>query len=124
MVIERFPDAATYETAWGRAPTTTDDLVEQTLALEVESTLKSAAPLRWKLEKWNAALDLSVVHAVVWVVRSRAVADRLTELGVGRPGTAQLLVPSRVLGLDGEEFEWQAYDGGTWWPLRLPRATK
>lgn len=118
LLVERFPDTATYVGAWGRDPVTAEDLAEQTVALECEFSAKADTPLRWKVERWRAALALGAAHAVVWVVRSQEVADRLQALGVGRPASdeRQLLVPGHLVGLGGEPIDGLAPG---WWPLRL-----
>ncbi len=118
LIVERFPDAATYEGAWGYAPATQDDIAEQTLALEIEDTRKASEPLRWKVERWEAAIELHAVVRVVWVVRTASIRDRLFALGVGtkrRPN--QLLVAGGRIGLPGSELV--AASGQDWWPVRI-----
>lgn len=117
LLCERWADASLYGGAWGREPETQADAAEQVLGLEVEATRKSDEPLRWKVEKWAGALGLGACHAVVWVVRSRTVADRLAALGVGHDG--QLLVPAVSVGLEGEEMPGLLQGQHVWWPLRL-----
>jgi hypothetical protein len=116
--VERFPDAATYLGAWGHDPATQDDIAEQTLALEIEDTRKASEPLRWKVERWEAATELKMVVRVVWVVRTASIRDRLFALGVGtkrRPN--QLLVAGGRIGLPGSELV--AASGQEWWPVRI-----
>ena len=116
LLIERYPDAATYVGAWGQQPTTAEDLAEQTLALEVEHSAKREAPLRWKVERWATAIQLGAVFAVVWVVKTAEIADRLGALGVGQADSRQLLVPGSCVGLGGDSMPELA---PSWWPLRL-----
>ena len=119
LLVERFPDDRTYAGAWGHLPTTAEDAAEQTVALECEFSPKSDAPLRWKVDRWSAALSLGAAHAVVWVVRSNDVADRLRALGVGKADSRQLLVPAVAVGLEGHDCpEWESQ----WWPLRVTPA--
>lgn len=108
-------NADLYASAWGDQPQTPEDAVEQTLALEVQRAAR-AEPLRWKVERWEAALRLGAVFAVVWVVRTGEVADRLRALGVGDPASRQLLVSAASVGLPGDEI---AGLPCSWWPLRL-----
>ncbi len=118
LIVERFPDAATYLGAWGHDPATQDDIAEQTLALEIEDTRKASEPLRWKVERWEAATELKMVVRVVWVVRTASIRDRLFALGVGtkrRPN--QLLVAGGRIGLPGSELV--AASGQEWWPVRI-----
>lgn len=119
LLVERFPDAVTYAGAWGQEPSTAEDLAEQTTALEVEDSRKSDGPLRWKVERWRTALHLGAAHAVVWVVRSVEVAERLQALGVGKPSERQLLVPGHAVGLGGDPLDGIEQH---WWPLRLGAA--
>ncbi len=118
LIVERFANSETFVSAWGYDPATHDDIAEQTLALEVEDTRKASEPLRWKVERWEAATELKAVIKVVWVVRTATVRDRLFALGVGttrRP--EQLLVPGARIGLPGSEL--LADSGSHWWPVRV-----
>lgn len=115
LLVERWHSAADYRSAWGHDPATAEDAAEQTCALEVELARKGE-PLRWKVERWQAALDLGAAHAVVWVVRSRTIADDLRALGVGADGSRQLLVPGAEVGLGGDAMPDLPT---TWWPLRI-----
>ena len=116
LLVERWANAAAYESAWGHPPDAPEDLAEQTLCLEVERARKAAAPLRYKVERHTAALALGAAYGVVWVVTAREVARDLTALGVGAPGSRQLLVPATAVGLDGDPMP---DIPAAWWPLRL-----
>ena len=49
---------------------------------------------------------LNAARAVLWVVRSREVKDRLVDLGVGNlRRTGQFIVPARLVGLKGDDLE-------------------
>jgi hypothetical protein len=109
LLVERWTGQGALELhagAWGQSVTAVqpEDLAETTVAVEVEDTRKSAEPLRYKVSRWHEATEtLGAARAVVWLVRTREVADRLRDLGVDtehRP--TQLLVPATVFGLDGE----------------------
>jgi hypothetical protein len=118
LIVERFANSETFTSAWGYDPATHDDVAEQTLALEIEDSRKASEPLRWKVERWEAATELKAVIKVVWVVRTATVRDRLFALGVGttrRP--EQLLVPGARIGLPGSEL--LADSGSHWWPVRV-----
>lgn len=96
-----------------------DDLAETTVLLEVETTDKRER-LRGKVDRLSAVVeDLGLARAVVWVVGSREVRDRLSVLGVGdtlrRPG--HYLVPAVSVGLPGDSFP---VEGRSWWPLLVP----
>jgi hypothetical protein len=120
LVVERWADSSYYVGAWGKNPDHPYDAAEQVCALEIERAVKGE-PLKWKVEKWAAALALGACHAVVWVVQSATVAERLAELGVGRePG--QFLVPACAVGLDGDHMPHLLTPPDRWWPLRLPAA--
>jgi hypothetical protein len=120
LLVEHWGDARLYAGAWGKSHDHPSDLTEQICALEVELNAKNDGPQRWKVEKWQTALDLGVCHSVVWVVRSRAVADTLKGLGVGDGRQFLVLVPASAVGLDGDEMPDLLADPARWWPLRLP----
>lgn len=87
--------------------------------MEVEDTRKSSDPLRSKtFAAAEAVGTLRVAQAVVWVVRSREVADRLRDLGVDDRArqARQYLVPARALGLGGEDI---GPIQRPWWPTRV-----
>jgi len=112
--------AAFYQQAWGVAPESQDDLTEVVVAVEVEDSRKAADPLRSKVDRWDAALgDLAAARAVLWVVRTREVADRLRGLGVDDPQRRpwQVLVPGPAVGLGGEDI---GPVQRTWWPQLVP----
>lgn len=115
VMVERFPSAQTYLQAWGISPADPLDLAEQTVALEIEDSRKADHPLRAKVERWDTALDLGAAFAVVWVVRSAKVAERLQALGVGGTRPRQLLVAGADVGLGGDKLDLEP----VWWPLRL-----
>ena len=111
--------AALYAQLCGGAPADDDDLAETTYTLEVEQTSKASDPLRAKVDRCQAACEsLHAARAVLWVVRSRAVADRLRDLGVDDPRRpSQLLVPARDVGLDGEDL---GPVRRPWWLTQVP----
>lgn len=96
-----------------------DDLAETTYVVEAESSLKANAPLRGKVEQLTAACEtLGAARGVLWIVRTRDVARRLRDLGVDdarRP--SHFLVPSRDLGLDGEDL---GPVERPWWAISVP----
>lgn len=109
--------ASLWAQAWGSEPDR-DDLSETTVLLEVETTDKRER-LRSKVDRLSAVVtDLRLAQAVVWVVGSVQVRDRLESLGVGdrsrRP--EHYLVPAHALGLPGDSFP---TPGLPWWPLRV-----
>ena len=123
LIVTRWPSWDIYRSAWGENPATPEDAAEETCTLEFEASRKGSGtgsdaggPLRWKVERNEAALDLGAAHAVVWVVPDRQVAEDLQALGVGRRGSRQLLVPAHLVGLGGDEMP--DYEP-VWWPLRL-----
>lgn len=76
-------------------------------------------PLRHRIGKWDASIGtLRAARAVLWVVRTRAVADRLAALGVGDPTRrlGQLLVPAAALDLGGDALD-VTYP---WWVTTVP----
>ena len=115
LIVTRWPSWDIYRSAWGDNPATHEDAAEETCTLEYEASRKGE-PLRYKVERNAGVLELGAAHAVIWAVRDRQVADDLQALGVGRPGSRQLLVPAVLVGLDGDEMP--DYEP-TWWPLRL-----
>jgi hypothetical protein len=126
LLIEswRGPNAAeTYRAAWGlHDEAHEDDLAETTTLIEVEDSRKSSEPLRSKVDRLTAVTDtLQAARAVVWIVRTREVADRLRDLGVDDPSRRpnHLLVDARVVGLGGEDI---GSIRKTWWPIALDRA--
>lgn len=83
-----------------------DDLAETTYAVEIEDTRKSQEGLRIKVLRAETVCEkLGAARAVLWVVRTREVANRLRDLGVDsdrRP--SQVLVPASEVGLGGEDL--------------------
>jgi hypothetical protein len=123
LVIERFPSGdlgrQLHHRLRGSKPASDDDLAETTYAVEIEDSRKAAEPLRGKVDRLEAACErLQAAHAVLWIVRTREVADRLRDLGVDsdrRP--TQLLVAGRDVGLGGDDV------GGVrrpWYMTRVP----
>jgi len=96
-----------------------DDLAESTYAVEFEDTRKAEEGLRSKVLRLEAVSDqLHAARAVLWVVRTREVADRLRDLGVdGDRRPTQVLVPARAVGLDGEDL---GPIRRPWWVTRVP----
>ncbi|ADB75272.1 hypothetical protein [Geodermatophilus obscurus] len=96
-----------------------DDLAESTYAVEFEDTRKADDGLRSKVLRLEAVSDqLRAARAVLWVVRTREVADRLRDLGVdGDRRPTQVLVPARSVGLDGEDL---GPVRRPWWVTRVP----
>lgn len=87
LCVTRWPlteaGRALYRQCWNAPNPSDDDLAESLAALEVEDTRKSGEPLRSKTAAAAQAVGaLRVAHAVVWVVRTREVADRLRDLGI------------------------------------------
>lgn len=123
LVVESFPlgqaGAALHARLRGGDPVDDDDLAETTYTLEVESTAKASDPLRAKVERNQAACErLHAARAVLWVVHSRAVADRLRDLGVDDPRRpSQILVPARDVGLPGQDL---GPVRRPWWVTRVP----
>jgi hypothetical protein len=119
LIVERYPNAQTYEGAWGRPPDSPDDVAEQVLALEIEDTRKASNPLLWKVNRWDTTCTrLGAAVRVVWVVRTAEIRDRLVDLGVGterRP--AQLLVAGARIDLPKSQLV--AAAGTDWWPVGL-----
>lgn len=120
LVVESWSSAEGFQNAWGHPPANNDELAESVTAIEYEHSAKADDPLRSKVDRWSAATEqLAACAAVVWVVRSASVADRLVALGVGDSSRRpfQYLVPAAALGLPTiNNFQGR---GATWWPLRL-----
>lgn len=123
LVVESFPlgqaGAALHARLRGGGPVDDDDLAETTYTLEVEQSQKAETPLRSKVDRCQAACErLHSARAVLWVVRTRAVADRLRDLGVDDPRRpSQILVPARDVGLSGEDL---GPVQRPWWVTRVP----
>ncbi|MCZ2826054.1 MULTISPECIES: hypothetical protein [unclassified Modestobacter] len=123
LIMESFPlgkaGAALHARLRGGTPVDDDDLAETTYTLEVESSSKGSSPLRSKVDRNQAACEqLHAARAVLWVVNTRAVADRLRDLGVDDPRRpSQILVPARDVGLDGEDL---GPVRRPWWVTRVP----
>lgn len=123
LVMESFPlgeaGAALHARLRGGAPVDDDDLAETTYTLEVETSVKASDPLRSKVDRNRAACEqLHAARAVLWVVNTRAVADRLRDLGVDDPRRpSQILVPARDVGLSGEDL---GPVRRPWWVTRVP----
>jgi len=110
---------ALYRRCWGQDGSD-EDLAESIAAVEVEDTRKSADPLRSKTTAAAVAVSsLRVAQAVVWVVRTREVADRLRDLGVDDVARqpSQYLVDARTVGLTGEDI---GAIVRPWWPTAVP----
>jgi hypothetical protein len=109
IVVERLPQGepgtSLHTALWGSAPVDDDDLAESSYAVEVEDSRKAGDPLRSKVDQLTVACEqLHAARAVLWVVRTREVANRLRDLGVDDPRRpSQLLVPGRDVGLGGED---------------------
>jgi hypothetical protein len=80
---------------------------------------KASDPLRAKVDRCQAACErLHAARAVLWVVRTRSVADRLRDLGVDDPRRpSQILVPARDVGFSGEDV---GPVRRPWWVTRVP----
>ncbi|MGY2083919.1 hypothetical protein [Blastococcus sp. SYSU DS0539] len=123
LVVQSFPlgphGAALHARLCGGAPADDDDLAETTYTLEVEESGKHTPVLRHKLDRCQAACEqLHAARAVLWVVRTRAIADRLRDLGVDDPRRpSQILVPARDVGLDGEDL---GPVRRPWWVTQVP----
>lgn len=124
LVVSRWPRTdvgrVLYQRCWGFVPSD-DDLAESVASVEVQTARRSSDPLRAKVAAAEASVSvLGAVQSVIWVCQSRAVADRLRELGVdaldGRAGR-QLLVPARALGLEGDDI---GPVQRPWWLLTVP----
>lgn len=124
LIVERWSGAlaaANYANAWkvDLGQVERADLAETVTLLEVETTDKRER-LRGKVERLTAVVeDLHLARAVVWVVSSVQVRDRLLDLGLGdeRTSGVHYLVPAHALGLPGEPFPVPLR---SWWPLLLP----
>lgn len=119
LLVTRWRTADDYRAAWGQDPAAPEDAAEETSALETELTRKALGPLRAKVTRWEAALDLGAAHRVIWLVRSHEVAENLLRLGVGTERSRQLLVPAAAVGMEGDPMPDVV---PTWWPLRVAGA--
>lgn len=123
LILQSFPlgpaGAELYARLCGVAAAGDDELAESTYTLEVEVSAKSGDPMRSKLDRATAVCEqLHAAQAVLWVVRSRALADRLRDLGVDDPRRpSQILVPARDVGLVGEDV---GPVRRPWWVTRVP----
>jgi hypothetical protein len=81
--------------------------------------VKASDPLRSKVDRNQAACEqLHAARAVLWVVNTRAAADRLRDLGVDDPRRpSQILVPARDVGISGEDL---GPVRRPWWVTRVP----
>jgi hypothetical protein len=119
VILERFRDPQTFKQAWPDRQATDDNLAESVVACEVQHSNIATTIFRSRVERWDAALEtLNAAAACLWIVKGPRVADSLTALGVGsgrRP--SQYLVPSWMLGLDGDPT--LEASEPKWWTLRI-----
>lgn len=123
LMIERWATTPDGEADWKKAWASSrqpdfQQLAETWIAIEVELSAKGEKPLKHKVKKWDAALDLGLVQGVLWIVDDEKIADRLRSLGVGNlhQTEGQYLAPAHLLDLPGAK-PYKTHPSELWWLL-------